>query len=139
MSTQLQSTRHAVLLLLLATYAAASLFHYVHNAVYLEEYPNMPAWLSPAEVYAAWCAVTAVGIVGYITIRHGFPILGLILIAVYGVLGLDGLQHYRLAPLSAHTFMMNLTIWLEAFAASAVLIGVAGFMAKQIRDNWTHV
>ena len=37
------SRRDALLWCLLA-YTAASLFHYTHNAVFLADYPNLPAW-----------------------------------------------------------------------------------------------
>ena len=30
---------------LLLAYTAASLFHYIHNAEFLDAYPGMPAWL----------------------------------------------------------------------------------------------
>jgi hypothetical protein len=59
-----RATRPTRLLTLALAYAAASLFHHVHNAAFLGDYPNMPAWLTPAGVYAAWLGVTAVGIVG---------------------------------------------------------------------------
>lgn len=52
------------LLILLLVYAPASLFHYAHNAEFLAEYPNMPAWLSHTKVYAAWLGVTALGAIG---------------------------------------------------------------------------
>jgi hypothetical protein len=42
-------------------------------------------------------------------------------VGIYGVLGLDGLGHYGLAPPSAHTSTMNLTIGLEVAAALALL------------------
>lgn len=121
------------LLILLVTYCAASLLHYVHNAVFLDEYPNMPAWLSPARVYAAWLGVTVVGLVGYFLVRRGYRVAGLAVIAVYAALGLDGLGHYSLAPLSAHTFTMNLTIWLEAVTALLVLVAVARMVVQRLR------
>lgn len=113
------------LLILLLAYCAASLFHYLHNAAFLHEYPNMPGWLSPTRVYLAWLGVTAVGLAGYVLVRRGYRIAGLVVVAVYGALGLDGFVHYGLAPLSAHTFTMHLTIWLEAVTALLVLIAVA--------------
>lgn len=119
------------LLILLLAYCAASLFHYVHNAAFLDEYPNMPAWLSSVRVYVAWLGVTAVGLAGYVLVRGGYRIAGLVVIAVYGALGLDGLGHYGLAPPSAHTFTMNLTIWLEAATALLVLIAVTRSIARQ--------
>jgi hypothetical protein len=105
----------------------------VHNAVFLDEYPNMPAWLSPARVYGAWLGVTAIGILGYVLVHRGYRLPGLAVIIVYAVLGLDGLSHYSLAPLPAHTLTMNLTIWLEAVTALLVLVAVARMALQQLR------
>lgn len=116
--------RADTLLLLMLAYCTASLLHFVHNAVFLHDYPNLPGWLSPARVYAAWCGVTAVGLVGYWLHRAGYRLAGLMTIAVYAVLGFVGLDHYALAPVSAHSFAMNLTIGVEALAASVLLIAV---------------
>ena len=49
----------------------------------------------------------------------------LMLLAVYAALGLDSMGHYVVAPLSAHTTMMNATILLEVGAAGLVLLEVA--------------
>lgn len=121
------------LLIFLLAYCATSLLHYAHNAAFLGEYPNMPAWLSPARVYVAWLGVTAVGVAGYLLLRAGHRLAGLVLVAVYGALGLDGLSHYNLAPFSAHTFTMNLTIWLEAVTALLVLVEVARMVVQRLR------
>lgn len=111
----------AGLLALSLTYCCASLIHFVHNAQFLDQYPNMPAWLSRTKVYAAWLAITTVGAIGLVVVRSGFAPAGLVLIAVYAALGFDGLAHYWLAPISAHTRVMNLTIWFEVAAAAALL------------------
>ena len=47
------------------------------------------------------------------------------LIAIYAVLGFAGLDHYTLAPVSAHTLAMNATIWLETATGFALLGCVA--------------
>jgi hypothetical protein len=121
------------LLSLVIIYGLASFLHHIHNAVFLNDYPNMPAWLSTAGVYAAWLGVAAVGLSGYLLYRRGHQLVGLAVIAVYGALGLDGLAHYSRAPFSAHTFTMNLTIWLEVVTAVVLLIAVAGLMAMRLR------
>ena len=100
------------------------MLHFVHNAVYLHDYPNMPASLTAARIYAAWCGVTAVGVVGYCVYRAGYRVAGLVVIAVYAALGFAGLDHYTLAPVSAHSLTMNLTIGFEALAAAVLLIVV---------------
>ena len=46
------------------------------------------------------------------------------LLVGYAVYALDGLAHYLLAPVSAHTLAMNLTIWLEALAGTALIVAV---------------
>ena len=118
---------------LLVAYAAASLFHYSHNAEFLAEYPNMPASLSRAKIYAAWLGGTAVGTLGYLLLRAGRPLAGLALLAVYAVLGFDGFAHYGLAPASAHTAAMNASIWLEAATAALVLAAVASLVTRYWR------
>lgn len=111
--------------LLMLTYAAASLVHFTHNAMHLQDYPHMPAWLTPARVYAAWAGLSAVGICGYWLARRGSPAAGLALIGLYGLCGFAGLEHYALAPARAHSPAMNASIVAEALAA-AVLLGYLG-------------
>ena len=41
------------------------------------------------------------------------------------MLGFGGLDHYTVAPVSAHTVAMNLTILLEAATAAVLLVFVA--------------
>jgi len=123
------------LLVLLLAYAAASLFHYGHNAEFLADYPNMPAWLSPAKVYAAWIGVTTLGVIGYLLVRGGYRLAGLCVMAVYAAMGFDGLGHYRLASWSAHTPLMNLTIWAEAASAALVLAALASAVVKGVRST----
>lgn len=133
MSSERPTMHFSLLPILLLTYGAASLVHYAHNAEFLIDYPNMPAWLSPARVYAAWLGVTAIGLVGFLLICRGYQLTGLAVSGVYGVLGLDGLGHYTLASLSAHTFTMNLTIWLEAATAVLLLTAVVSMMLRRLR------
>jgi len=116
--------RNRRLPILMLAYGAASLLHFVHNAVYLHEYPNMPERLTALGVYGAWCVVAAVGVAGYVVYRRVHGLAGLVLIALYGVLGFGGFDHYALAPVSAHTVAMNLTIVIEALGAVVLLIEV---------------
>ena len=114
-----------LLLPALLLYAGASLLHHVHNAEYLAEYPHMPAWLTPAIVYAVWAATTAIGVAGLLFYRP--------LLVLYGLLGLYGLAHYALAPMAAHSFVMNVTILLEAVTASLLLISLAICRSPRLR------
>jgi hypothetical protein len=122
----------------LLAYAAASLFHHAHNASFLTAYPNLPAWLSPWGVYAAWAAVTTVGVAGWLLLRAGQVVAALALLGVYAALGFSGLEHYARAPLAAHSPMMNLSILCEV-AAAAVLLGVvAANLAGRLRKAAVH-
>jgi hypothetical protein len=118
------TSRDAPILLvaLTAVYCLASLAHFVHNAEYLAQYPNMPLWLSRSKVYAAWLAITALGALGVAFFRGRHAVAGLLLLAIYAAFGFDGLGHYALAPVSSHTLAMNLTIWFEVVAAAPLLV-----------------
>jgi hypothetical protein len=127
--------RRDVLLVPMLVYGAASLLHHVHNAVFLADYPNMPAWITPAHVCAAWVVVAAIGVVGFLLRRCGWRVAGLLAVGVYAAYGLDGLAHYGLAPVSAHTFAMNLTIWLEVGTALVLLMTVGRVAARELGSS----
>ena len=110
--------------LLMILYGAASLFHFVHNATYVQDYPNLPAWITPVGVYVSWCVIAAVGVLGYWLYREVSRGLGLVVIAIYALFGFDGLGHYALAPMGAHTFAMNASILTEVVAAAVLLVYV---------------
>lgn len=127
--TAMNSVTNRSLLALVVVHTVASLLHFVHNATFLADYPNMPGWLSPAVVYGVWLAEAAVGAAGVMFLLRG-RMIGLLLIASYAVLGLGGLDHYTLAPMSAHTFAMNATIWLET-ATGIVLLAFVGWRIER--------
>ena len=121
--------------ILCLAYAATSLIHFAHNAEFLGQYPNMPAWLSRAGVYGAWLSLTAVGVVGCFLFRRGYQRAGLLVIAVYAALGFDSLSHYLVAPFAAHTAMMHFTIWLDVSAAALLLIATGRLAAKRMESS----
>ena len=121
-----------VLPVLLLGYALASLVHFVHNAEFLAEYPNLPVSWTRAGVYGAWVGLTALGAGGWLLFARGYRLAGLLLLAVYAGLGLDSLGHYVGASPSQHTPAMNVTILLEVGAAALVLVEVARQMARRM-------
>jgi hypothetical protein len=108
--------------LIMIAYGTASLVHFAHNAAYLRDYPHMPAWLTPALVWVAWFGVMAVGVLGYLIYRFRSRAIGVMTISVYALLGFSGLDHYAVAPIAAHSIVMNVTIALEAAAAMVLLV-----------------
>ena len=108
------------LLVLLLVYAAASLLHFIHNAEFLADYPNLPATWSRAGVYLAWAVMTIVGMLGWFLVTRGHEVAGLLIVLVYAALGLDSLGHYVLAPMAMHSMAMNTTILREVSAAALV-------------------
>lgn len=122
------------LLALVLVHAAASLVHFVHNATFLADYPNMPIWITPGGIYAVWLAEAAVGAAGVWLFLRG-RMIGLALIAIYAALGFAGLDHYMLAPISAHTVAMNGTIWLETATGIVLLVFAAWRMAGSMRSK----
>ena len=116
---------------MLLLYFAASLLHFAHNAEYLADYPNLPAWLGRADVYLVWLGLAAVGVVGYALYRGGWRLAGLCLLGAYAISGFDGLLHYTRAPFAAHTAAMNFTIWFEVVAAGLLLVAVVASLARE--------
>ncbi|MEO8142722.1 MAG: hypothetical protein ABI654_00765 [Betaproteobacteria bacterium] len=120
-------------LALALAYFVTSLGHFSHNAEFICEYPNLPAWLTSAKVYAAWAAITSVGVLGFVLIRRRIVAVGLLFIAVYAALGFDGLGHYAVAPMELHTFTANLTILSEVAAAALLLPVTLYLLAVRLR------
>ena len=114
---------------LLIIYSIASLAHFIHNAEFLRDYPGLPATWTRGGVYGAWLGMTAVGIFGWLLVRGRYPVVGLLLVCVYAALGMDSLGHYVVAPMAAHSSMMNVTILLEVAAGAAVFIVAATMIA----------
>jgi hypothetical protein len=104
------------LLVALIVCTVATFVHHVHNAEFLDEYPNLPGWLSAPWVYVAWLGATAVGVGGYLLTRGKAQRAGAIALLAYAAYAVDGLLHYTRAPLSDHTPAMNGTILFEALA-----------------------
>lgn len=114
---------------LLIIYGIASLVHFIHNAEFLRDYPGLPATWTRGGVYGAWLGMTAVGICGWLLVRGRYAVVGLLLVCVYAALGMDSLGHYVVAPMAAHSSMMNVTILLEVVAGAAVFIVAAIMIA----------
>jgi hypothetical protein len=121
-----------VLLALTAAYFLTSFGHFSHNAEFICEYPNLPAWLTRAQVYAVWAAITSVGALGLLLIRKKLMAIGLALMAVYAALGFDGLGHYALAPIELHPLIANVTILSEVVAAALLLPVVLWLLASHM-------
>ncbi len=135
--------RTALVPLMLA-YGLASLLHFSHNAWFLRDYPNLPPGLTSGGVYAAFGVVAAVGVLGYLLYRRGHPRLGLTVIALYATLGFGGLDHYVVAPVDAHSGMMNATIAFEVAMAAILLVVVVrafrgGVLAAEPRTLFPKV
>jgi hypothetical protein len=120
---------------LMLVYGIASLIHFIHNAEFLRDYPGLPATWTRAGVYAVWLGMTGLGIAGWLLFRNRFPVLGLLLVCAYAVLGMDSLGHYVVASFSEHTVMMNLTILLEVTAAGVVLAMAMALLVGRVFER----
>jgi hypothetical protein len=127
--------RDRSLLALMIVYGISSLAHFVHNAVYINAYPNLPVWLTQVGVYVSWLVIAATGALGYWLLRKVSRMAGLAVIGVYALLGFGGLDHYALAPVSAHSAAMNATIVGEVTAASVLLAVVAWTAALDLQGR----
>lgn len=126
------STATKLFLALTTAYFLTSLGHFSHNAEFICEYPNLPAWLTRTQIYATWAAITSVGVLGFFLIRKQYLAVGLMLVAIYAALGFDGLGHYAIAPLELHTLAANVTILSEVTAAALLLPVTLYLLAAQL-------
>lgn len=110
-------------------YAFASLVHFAHNALFIAEYPNLPGWITPSVVVATWLAISAIGLLAWLSLRQGARSLGFALLGVYAAFGFDAFGHYQLAPLAGHSLSMNVTIWFEGVSAIVLF-------AATLWDGW---
>jgi hypothetical protein len=122
-------------IVLVAAYFATSLGHFAHNAEFICEYPNLPTWLTRAKVYAAWLAITSVGLLGFILMHNKLVVAGLLLVAIYAALGFDGLGHYAVAPMELHTLGANVTILSEVVAAALLLPATMYLLASHLSSR----
>lgn len=122
--------KHLQLLFLI--FFAANLTHFVHNAEYIAYYPGIPSWLTRERVYLAWVAGASLGLLGLLAYRTKLKVVGLVLVAAYGALGIDGLAHYTLALCSEHTLATNLTIWFEVSAGLSLLLASAALIGRTL-------
>ena len=130
-----QSPFKKTLLVFLLIYGVASLIHFIHNAEYLAAYPNLPESWTRNGVYLAWVGMTCVGLLGCFLLYRGYQVAGLITVAVYALLGIDSIAHYIVAPMSAHTAAMHVTIVLEVTAGGLLLIETVRLLTKRLILN----
>jgi hypothetical protein len=124
---------NSVLAVLLIIHCFASALHFVHNGVFIADYPNLPAWLTASGVYISWCVITSIGASGYVLLQRVSRVVGLALICVYAICGFGGLDHYFVAPLSAHTFAMNATILFEVSTAAVLLVFAVKSLVRELK------
>ena len=134
-SHRMHTGRSWTLEILLALYLGASLLHFMHNAEFVAAYPNLPEWITRSSVYLTWLGITAVGAAGYLLLRFKLRVVGLVLLCLYAVAGLDGLLHYTRAPIGAHTHAMNMTIWFEVVVAAALLLYLLATSLRGVRAD----
>ena len=125
---QLLQTRW--LSILFAAHLATSLAHHLHNALWLHEYPNLPPSLSSLRVAGAWATEALIGLFGYLMVRVGNRLGGLVVLGVFGLFGFLGLAHYQLAPPSAHSIAMNASIIGEALSGASLVAFVVWCFAS---------
>jgi hypothetical protein len=125
---KLKMNRTRMLLFLKLIYAAASLTHFIHNALHIHAYPNLPSWITPFGVYFSWCAIAVIGTLGFWLYYRSSRIAGLLVIGLYALLGFGGLDHYAMAPVAAHSVAMNASIIVEVSTSFVLLCFVAQLM-----------
>lgn len=103
---------------LLAT-AISSILHYVDNLLFFHEYPE-PPWINRSMIDAFWFVMTPLALAGWLAIKRGHPVAGLLLLMGYAGCNLLSLGHYLYAPLHAISGRIHAFILLESFFSVAL-------------------
>jgi hypothetical protein len=75
-----------------------------------------------------------VGAAGVVLLQLQLRLLGLALVACYAALGFAGLDHYWVAPISAHSAAMNATIGFEVAAAAVLFLVALSLLFRSARS-----
>jgi len=118
------------LVIIALVYLAASLGHFVHNAEFIDEYPNLPGWLTRGVVYGAWFVTQIPCLLALLAWARGRTVLALGLFAAWSALGYLGLDHYHVAPVSSHTAVANFTIQFEVLSGTVLLTASLVYLFK---------
>lgn len=117
--------------LFVGLHAVGTFIHFLHNAIFLPDYPGVPADWIPTGLLLSWLPIGALGLAGY-SLHRSRERAGRVLLAVFGISGYVGLLHYTLAPLAEHSAMMHAMIALEVATATLLLVKLAqGFRRSQ--------
>lgn len=108
------------LLVVLAVNVGASILHYVDNIVFFHAYPE-PHWINPRIIDAFWFVMTPFAVLGYVLYGKGLRTYSYICFYLYSLMSLLVLGHYRYGSIWEMSLKINLLIFVEAFAAVALI------------------
>lgn len=123
------------LLLAITIYCAVCLYLFMSNMVFIDEHPNTSDWISTIGVTIAWIGLTCIGLVSWLLILRDKRFIGVIAIILFSVFNFGSAGHYSLEPVSSHTYISNIAIWLQVVTAWIVLIIITGFFVSHTNKN----
>jgi len=121
-----------VLKVLVVANLLASGSHFLHNAVFLEDYPGPPWIPGPWFVVAAWCLIAAVLVLGYRWHRAGEPRKALVAICLYCASCILVFGHYIYGSPRSFDALTNLLIVTEGAAGITLLVYFLGWASRSI-------
>lgn len=108
---------------LVVAHLVASAVHFTDNVLRFEHYPE-PTWLNAPLVAGFWFLLAALALLGLRSVLRGEAVIvGLAALGLSAFLGIAGLGHY-LIPGHHMDWFMQASIWFEAAAGLALLVGV---------------
>jgi len=108
------------LLVVLVINVGASILHYVDNIMFFHTYPE-PPWINPQIIDAFWFVMTPFAVLGYVLYGKGLRTYSYLCLYLYSLMSLLVLGHYRYGSMWEMSFKINLLIFIEAFAAVALI------------------
>ena len=132
MKIQLSQHKKWVLLMVILN-ISVSLFHYIHNIVFLPHY-HEPAWITPSLIDSVWLIMTPFSCIGYLMLQRNKTQIAYILFYIYCGLSSLVLGHYLVTPIWTLSFTINFIIWLE-FIMAVIFAGYIIFLQRYSTNN----
>jgi tryptophan-rich sensory protein len=127
---------HRTVVSVLVASVVTSVFHYLDNYLYIDEYPQ-PDWIHRETVWIVWVLFTLLGAAAYLLYRNGsYGMTGAYML-VYSYTGLSSFGHYFYGAPEDFSTRMHVSIVADVVVGTAVALCGLALMIRARRRTAT--
>jgi hypothetical protein len=108
--------------------------HYIHNAIFLADYPG-PAWFTPQMIIVTVAVMSTIGLLGYWLYSRNVLTWAYFCLGLYSITSISSPGHYLFPMAVPMSDVMHILIWLDACSGSSLIgfLGWSGLVAQEWR------